>query len=113
MQLHRLSGNRAFRWQRISAFYLLLYTPLLALWITLTPHATTADNLIASLTTTWWVIPNLLALLLVITHAWVGLRDITLDYTPRQRTPLWLEALRWLLIAVMLNLALLLYWILL
>jgi succinate dehydrogenase / fumarate reductase membrane anchor subunit len=112
MQLRTLSGKNAFRWQRISALYLLFYAPFLALWMTLTPHATTTENLIASLTTTWWLLPNLLALLLVITHAWVGLRDITLDYTPRPRTPMWLEALRWLLIATLLDLALLLYWIL-
>lgn len=112
MQLRRLSGKRAFKWQRISALYLLFYTPFLVLWMTLSPRYATTEALISALANTWWLLPNLVAMLLLFTHAWVGLRDITLDYTPRQRTPFWLEALRWLLIAVGLNLLLVLFWIL-
>lgn len=111
MQLHRLSGKRAFKWQRISALYLLFYAPFLALWLTLTPHYATTEALISTLTHAWWLLPNLLAIMLLFAHAWIGLRDITLDYTPRQRTPFWLEALRWLLVAVGLNLLFVLIWI--
>jgi len=99
-----LSGKHAHNWQRISAYYLLFYVPFLAASILLLPSHTTIQALLDRLMQPFYLLPNLLALLLVLIHSWVGLRDILLDYTPRTNTPLWLTALHWLLIFIIFDL---------
>lgn len=108
MKIRTLSGKQAHVWQRISALYLLLYVPFLAWTVILLPPHDTLASLISTLFQPLNLIPALLALALIEIHSWIGLRDILLDYTPRQRTPLWLEGLRWLLILIGLNLVILL-----
>ena len=104
MNLPSLSGKRAHIWQRLSALYLLIYLPYLA-WITLSlPNQADLMILSSNLLSPIYLLPSLIAILLLLIHVWVGLRDILIDYTPRARTVLWLWGLRWLLILVSLNL---------
>ena len=103
MNLQKLSGKKAHIWQRLSALYLLIYMPYLA-WLSMTtlPHATNA-SLAATLFSPIYLLPSLAAILLVMVHSWIGLRDIMIDYTPRTQTIYWLWGLRWLLIITSLN----------
>jgi len=103
MNLPHLSGKKAHIWQRLSALYLLIYLPYLA-WTSLTtlPHET-LPSLAATLLSPVYLLPSLVAILLVIVHSWIGLRDIIIDYTPRAHTIFWLWGLRWLLIIISLN----------
>ncbi|MBN2865663.1 MAG: succinate dehydrogenase, hydrophobic membrane anchor protein [Thiotrichales bacterium] len=103
MNLQTLSGKKAHIWQRLSALYLLIYSPYLA-WLSLsTPSQESLPNLAAHLLSPIYLLPTLVAILLLIVHSWIGLRDIIIDYTPRAHTIMWLWALRWLLILVSLN----------
>lgn len=101
---NHLSGKHAHNWQRISAYYLLLYVPFLAAAILILPAHTSIQGLLGTLMQPLYLVPNLLALLLVLIHSWVGLRDIFLDYTPRTNTPLWLKALQGLLMVIIFDL---------
>lgn len=102
-KLTALSGRRAHIWQRISALYLLIYLPYLA-WISLTlTAATDLGSLTANLLSPIYLLPSLVAIALVLVHAWVGLRDILIDYTVRSSTHTWLWGLRFLLLAILLN----------
>ena len=76
------SGVKGFIWQNISAFYLLLFTPYLA-WLTLSESFNTTLILQPSV-----FIPGLVAIVLVLIHAWIGLRDVLIDYAPRRFLPL-------------------------
>ena len=103
MNLQYLSGKKAHVWQRLSALYLLIYLPFLA-WLSLTtlPHET-LQSFAATLLSPIYLLPSLVAILLVMVHSWIGLRDILIDYTPRTHTVYWLWGLRWLLIIISLN----------
>lgn len=78
-----LSGLRAHTWQRISAYYLLMYIPF-SVWY-LSDRSFDRYELFQThlLQPEFWV-PTFIALGLVIVHSWVGLRDIVLDYLPRR-----------------------------
>jgi len=103
MNLQSLSGKQAHIWQRLSALYLLIYTPYLA-WISLSiSPQESLPNLAALLLSPIYLLPSLVAILLIIVHSWIGLRDIIIDYTPRAHTILWLWGLRWLLIVISMN----------
>lgn len=87
-----LTGLRAHLWQRISAYYLLVYFPFSVLY--LSSHSFENYDLFQThlLQAEFWV-PTFLALGLLIVHSWVGMRDILLDYLPRQFTVLGLVVL--------------------
>lgn len=105
LKLTTLSGKRAHIWQRLSALYLLFYLPYLA-WIVLTlAPANNLTSLSIQLLSPLYLLPSLIAVALVIVHSWVGLRDILIDYTPRDSTHLWLWGLRLLLATATLNIA--------
>ena len=93
----RLTGKRAFIWQNISAAYLALYTPYLA-WLALTIKTHT------DLFTPSVLMPSLLAIGLLLIHAWVGLRDVMIDYLPRRSLAWWLPSLLITLVLIALNL---------
>lgn len=98
-----LSGRRAHIWQRISALYLLFFTPYLA-WLTLKlPNFNNLYELTQYLIPPFYLLPILVAFCLVVIHSWIGLRDILIDYTPRTRTRFWLLSLQWLLALAVLN----------
>jgi len=103
MTLPSLSGKRAHIWQRISALYLLFYIPFLA-WISVSlPQQLDLIGLAKTLLSPVYLLPTLIAIVLVLVHSWVGIRDILMDYTPRARTVYWLWGLRWVLILTSLN----------
>ncbi|UQB41410.1 succinate dehydrogenase, hydrophobic membrane anchor protein [Thiomicrospira microaerophila] len=94
----KLTGKRAFVWQNISAIYLATYTPYLA-WLALTQSIQTINDLF----TPSIMIPSILAVVLVLIHTWVGLRDVMIDYAPRAALKWLLPGLLLLLLALGLN----------
>ncbi|WFE68311.1 succinate dehydrogenase, hydrophobic membrane anchor protein [Thiomicrospira sp. R3] len=99
----KLTGRRAFFWQTTSASFLAFYTPYLV-WLVLTqPIHKPLDFYAPSI-----LIPTLIAIALVLVHAWVGLRDVIIDYMPR----VWLAWLLPGLLALVLTLSLNLIWLL-
>lgn len=88
----QLTGVKAHIWQRISAIYLALYFPLFFWQV----HSINGlENLsfkhwLEQVFTPSLIIASLLALALLISHAWVGLRDIMIDYLPANRVRFWL-----------------------
>ncbi|MGE4500349.1 MAG: succinate dehydrogenase, hydrophobic membrane anchor protein [Hydrogenovibrio sp.] len=94
-----LSGLRAHVWQRFSAWYLMVYFPLAALYWWQAPTESVAQ-VQAAMSHWLFLWPSLLAFGLLMVHAWVGLRDVLLDYLPRKalQAGLWLWALVWLLV---------------
>ena len=88
-----LGGLRAWTWQRVSALYLLGFGLVLAIRLVATPLADYAQ---------WhafWTAPpmataTLLAVVSLAVHAWVGGRDVILDYVrPRGARPVALALL--------------------
>ncbi len=75
----QLSGFRAWMWQRVSAVYLALYIAYVLLRLVVSPPGD-HDALVA------WMggLPMWLAtaafLVMLLLHAWVGVRDVVLDY---------------------------------
>jgi|UPI00068CBCD4 succinate dehydrogenase / fumarate reductase membrane anchor subunit len=94
-----LTGLRAHVWQRFSAWYLMGYFPLAVWYWWQTPTESVVDIQMA-LTNGLFLWPSLLAFALLMVHAWVGLRDVLLDYLPRKtlQAGLWVWALVWLLV---------------
>jgi succinate dehydrogenase / fumarate reductase membrane anchor subunit len=95
----RLTGKRAFVWQQVSAAYLALYTPYLV-WLSLTQSIGSQADLFSPTL----LVPSLIALILLLIHAWVGLRDVMIDYLPRPYLSGLLRGLLVLLILIGLNL---------
>lgn len=78
-----LSGAKAHLWQRISAFYLLFYFPFAVgyLWQgQFNDYAQFQSALLSPL----FALPSLLAFALLMSHIWVGIRDVMMDYLPRK-----------------------------
>ena len=74
-----LSGFRAWMWQRLTAAYLLLFLPYLLFVLTASPPHSAADLLAWLNRPLVWLgcavfVPALLL------HAWIGVRDVILDY---------------------------------
>lgn len=85
-----LSGLKAYRWQRFSAYGLALYFPAVLLYFYLTPiHNHT--QLIQALSAPVFLIPTLFILALTLMHLWVGIRDILMDYLPQFFHAKWLS----------------------
>ena len=101
LTLKQLTGSKAHRWQRISALYLLLYVPLMAIYIALLPEHNSLENIIGNLF--YYCLfgyLSIIAYILLLIHAWVGVRDIMIDYLPRSRLTLWLNLYYLLLIVI-------------
>jgi succinate dehydrogenase / fumarate reductase membrane anchor subunit len=87
-----LTGLKAHLWQRFSAIWLLVYFPLSGLYLanqTITSHAQLMVVLAQPL---FWV-TTLITLAMIAVHAWVGVRDIFLDYLSRSNVGMALMAL--------------------
>lgn len=78
-----ISGLKAYLWQRISAVYLLIYFPLSAWYLAQQSFATFADFKASVFAGEFWI-ATVLAVVLLLVHSWVGLRDVLMDYLPRQ-----------------------------
>lgn len=98
-----LTGLKAHLWQRISAIYLLVYFPLAVVYLSQQSFASLQAFKQAVFAGEFWV-STLLAVLLLLVHAWVGLRDVLMDYLPRKMVLTGLSLLGLVLIAVLLNL---------
>ena len=108
----KLSGLKAHIWQRISAVYLLLYFPYLFWQIQNTPITISVEfsSWLYSLFSPLFSILSFIAAALIITHAWVGLRDIIIDYLPKERVNFWLRLYGLFLIIVCIDFIALLIW---
>ena len=75
----QLSGFRAWMWQRASAVYLALYIAWILLRLMLAPPADqqVLQDWMSSLG--MWLATAVFIILLLL-HAWVGVRDVVLDY---------------------------------
>ncbi|QKI89086.1 succinate dehydrogenase, hydrophobic membrane anchor protein [Thiomicrorhabdus xiamenensis] len=101
LSLKRLTGSKAHLWQRISAIYLLLYIPLMALYIAFLPETNSLENIVGNLLYyCFFGYLSIVAYLLLLVHVWIGGRDILIDYIPRNRLTLWLNLYYLLLIVV-------------
>lgn len=109
----KLSGLKAHIWQRISAVYLLLYFPYLFWQIQYTPITvgTEFNSWLQSLFSPLFSIFTFIALTLIFMHAWVGLRDVIIDYLPTERVTFWLSVYGLFLILVYIDLIALIIWI--
>lgn len=94
-----LTGQRAFVWQMLSAFYLALFFPYVA-WLSVSESIESYHQFTSLLSSASVFIPGLVAIVLGLVHAWVGLRDVLIDYAPRRylMSLLFSMALLWLLI---------------
>ena len=75
-----LTGQRAWLWQRLSAFYLLVYVLGLSIALVLKGWPADYPAWRALWANPWFWSSSALALFASLLHAWVGLRDIILDY---------------------------------
>ncbi|VAW47787.1 hypothetical protein MNBD_GAMMA04-1533 [hydrothermal vent metagenome] len=102
-----LSGRKAHIWQRLSAIYLLFYAPFLAIVITQLPRSVSLELLAYELTklplSGLFEVATIFAILLLLVHAWVGVRDIIIDYVPRAKVNLWLTLYHSILILLLIN----------
>ncbi len=74
-----LSGLRSWLVQRFTAVYMLLFMVwALGCFAVDAPHSYAAWH--ARMTSTWVLITTALFFLALLLHAWVGLRDVVLDY---------------------------------
>lgn len=98
-----LTGVKAHKWQRISAVYLLLYFSfaIFTLYFQSSAHQFIHFNdWFSQQFNSLFGLFSLIAVLLLLVHAWVGGRDIMIDYLPRKRLKLWLKlylAFLWLI----------------
>jgi succinate dehydrogenase / fumarate reductase, membrane anchor subunit len=91
-------GTRGWLAQRISALVMALYTPF-ALYILLSRAPWTYDAWRAFFTQGWVRIATLLFVVSLAWHAWVGARDILMDYVKHDGLRLALQILTLLLLA--------------
>ncbi len=103
VKVKNLSGKKAHVWQRVSALYLLMYVPFLAWTILQQPKFHTLYALVHNLAEPIFSIASLIALGLIMVHAWVGVRDIMIDYVPRKNLALWLTIYHSLLALLLIN----------
>lgn len=81
--MNLLSGLKAHLWQRISAYFLLFYFPFAWFYLS-TADVSQFASFRHEVLAMEFFIPTLLAVLLLLSHIWVGLRDVMLDYLPRR-----------------------------
>ncbi len=75
----RASGLKAWFLQRVTAVYLALFGVYLALYFALSPPASHAE-LVAWARGPWVALGLLLFVPILLVHAWVGIRDVFMDY---------------------------------
>ena len=75
----QMAGIQAWILQRISAVYLALFCPLALVYLLLTPPADYQSWLI-TVSTPWVYAGILLCVLALLLHAWVGVRNVVIDY---------------------------------
>lgn len=85
-------GLRDWLAQRITAIVMAVYTLILLLAILKMP-ALTYGNWATLFSYSWMKVATLLAMLCLLYHAWVGVRDIYMDYLQSTAIRLLLEAL--------------------
>ncbi len=75
----RTGGVRPWLWQRLTAVYMVVFLVTFgAVWVVISPLSLTVwRDLLAQ---TWVNIAAILFCLAVLGHAWIGMRDIVLDY---------------------------------
>ena len=75
----RASGLKAWLWQRLTAVYLALFGVYLTLHFV---FAAPADHaaLVAWVTRPWVMLGLLVFVPMILVHAWVGIRDVCMDY---------------------------------
>lgn len=78
-----LTGLKAHTWQRISAFYLFWYFPFAVAYLWMGDYSD-YEALRKTVLAAGFLIPTGVALGLFWVHAWIGLRDVLLDYFPRK-----------------------------
>ena len=107
LEVESLTGRSAHIWQRLSAIYLMFYIPFLAVVVLQLPASSTLTELTQNLSnfslSTAFAVTSVFALALMLVHAWVGVRDIIIDYAPRQYVKLWLTLYHSLLALVLIN----------
>ena len=74
-----MAGFQAWLLQRISAVYLGIFIPVALLFLLLNPPASYADWL-STIGNPWVFTSVLLFTLAALIHAWIGIRDIVIDY---------------------------------
>ncbi|BAO43795.1 succinate dehydrogenase, hydrophobic membrane anchor protein [Thiolapillus brandeum] len=75
----QLSGFRAWMWQRVSAVYMALYISYLLLHLMIAPPVD-REALAAWIGALPMWLASAIFLLMLLLHAWVGVRDVALDY---------------------------------
>jgi succinate dehydrogenase / fumarate reductase membrane anchor subunit len=91
-------GTRGWLAQRVTALIMALYTPL-ALYLFLSRAPWTYESWKALFAQGWMRIATLLFLVALAWHAWVGVRDILMDYAKHDGARLALQVLTVLLLA--------------
>ncbi len=91
-------GLRDWLAQRITAAIMAVYTVILLAWF-FAAQAFSYDGWAAIFATQWMKLATFVTLLSLFYHAWVGIRDIWMDYVKPVGTRLFLQALTivWLL----------------
>lgn len=102
----KLSGVKAHIWQRISAVYLLFFFPYLvfAVFSLDWPTQSLIENMHLLFTPAFSIL-SFIALTLILTHAWVGVRDIIIDYLPENRVNTWLRLYALFLALIVIDIA--------
>jgi succinate dehydrogenase / fumarate reductase membrane anchor subunit len=75
----RASGLKAWFLQRVTSVYLALFGGYMALYFVLSPPASHAE-LVAWVASPWLALGLLLFIPILLAHAWVGIRDVFMDY---------------------------------
>ena len=91
-------GTRDWLAQRVTAAVMAVYTPA-ALWVFLSRSPFTHDSWKALFAQGWMRIATLLFMVSLAWHAWVGARDILMDYAKHDGLRLALQVLTVLLLA--------------
>ena len=101
-----LTGVKAHKWQRISAIFLMLYFPYLAWQVSNIniEHNISLTALIQQIFTPGFLLLSLICLALIFVHAWVGVRDMMIDYLPQKNTSIWLTAYALFLLFILIDL---------
>lgn len=74
-----LSGLRAWLWQRLSAVYMSVYLLLLLAYFLVNPPSDYQDWH-DTLAKPWVALVTMLFFVALLMHAWVGIRDVIIDY---------------------------------
>jgi succinate dehydrogenase / fumarate reductase membrane anchor subunit len=74
-----MAGLRAWLWQRLTAIYMAVYLLIIMIALSVAaPHDFQAWH--ASVASPWVALPTLLFFAALLLHAWVGIRDVIIDY---------------------------------